>query len=152
MKTDVIEMLVYLCENGFVDFVDASEENTTLEALAGERLSPPDIPLFEKPEDKSLQVISLGTIPSVRVFSDEELDALAPSCREAIGLLGRLGVLDHAYRELVIDYLMMLEEQDLGVEDLKWAVVMAFMTEPLESIYSCYPDVSIFEDATQSWH
>lgn len=148
LKTDVIDMLVYLYENGFVDIVEEDDPSPDLDELQ----APCEIALPGDGRKIYLHAGTHGLAPSVRVFTEEEQIAMTPACREALLLLVRLGVLDHLSCDVVIDCLLMLDEDQLDVEDLKWAVLMAFVTEPMEKIFDSYPEESIVDDIGVSWH
>jgi Smg protein len=68
-------------------------------------------------------------LPSIRIFTEEESEVMSGSCRETLLHLERLGIVDPICREIVIDYLMALDSYQVGLDDLKWAVAMAFMTD-----------------------
>ena len=151
MKTDVIDMLVYLFENGFVDIADALDESPD-SLQSSEHSSPCEITLPGDGRTIYLQASPDAPIPSVRVFTEEEQRCMTSECREAILLLVRLGVLDYVSCELVVEYLLMLDEKGLDIEDLKWAVVMAFVTEPMEKLFDTIPEENIIDDEAPSWH
>lgn len=133
MTPDVVEMLVYLCENGLAEIVFAEDDkNAPIEAelLASETVASRE-QLTEKFSQwlQQVPVEKMSPAPSVRIFSADECAVLSGSCRETLLHLERLGIVDHLCRELIIDYLMSLDEAYVGLEELKWAVAMAFMTD-----------------------
>jgi Smg protein len=86
--------------------------------LAGER-SRPDID---------------STLPSLRVFSNDELERIPTSCRGYLLQLEREGILSPLQREIVIDRLVALDGDDLGdevdIDRLKWLVLMVLSSQP----------------------
>jgi Smg protein len=44
--------------------------------------------------------------------------------------LEQIGILSPVHRELVLDRLMALEAEDIGVEQVKWVVLMVLFSQP----------------------
>jgi Smg protein len=65
-----------------------------------------------------------------RVYSDDELQRLDASCRGLLLALERGGVLSAGQREIVIDRLLALESGELGIEHVKWVVLMVLSSQP----------------------
>ncbi len=82
--------------------------------LAGER-SRPDID---------------STQPSLRVFSADELDRISTSCRGYLLQLEQEGILSPLQREIVIDRLLALDNEEIDVEQTKWVVMMVLFSQP----------------------
>ena len=58
---------------------------------------------------------------------------LAKLDRESVGFLMFLeqqGILDAGQRELVLDRVMALDQDELDVDDLKWVVLMVLFNQP----------------------
>lgn len=66
-----------------------------------------------------------------RVYSDDELHRLDAACRGLLLTLERGGVLSAAQREIVIDRLLALESGELGIEHVKWVVLMVLSSQPV---------------------
>jgi Smg protein len=81
--------------------------------LAGER-SRPDIEL---------------TQPSLRVFSEDEVDRISTGCRGYLLQLESQGILSPLQREIVIDRLVALDD-DIDIDRLKWLVLMVLSSQP----------------------
>jgi Smg protein len=67
---------------------------------------------------------------SMRVFTDGELSRLSAECRGYLMSLERTGILSALQREIVIDRLLALENEELDVEQLKWVVLMVLSSQP----------------------
>lgn len=65
-----------------------------------------------------------------RIYSPEEMRRLDAGCRGLLLALERSGILDPGQREIVIDRLMALETDDLGVEQARWVVLMVLSSQP----------------------
>jgi len=68
--------------------------------------------------------------PSFRLFNDRELARLDAECRGYVMYLEQIGILSPVHRELVLDRLMALEAEDIGVEQVKWVVLMVLFSQP----------------------
>ena len=68
--------------------------------------------------------------PSFRLFNSRELARLDAECRGYVTYLEQVGILLPIHRELVLDRLMALETQDIGVEQVKWVVLMVLFSQP----------------------
>jgi Smg protein len=68
--------------------------------------------------------------PAMRLFSDSELARLSTECRGYLLQLEYTGILSAAQREIVIDRLLALETEDLGVDQLKWVALMVLSSQP----------------------
>jgi Smg protein len=102
--------------------------------LAGER-SRPDID---------------STLPSLRVFSNDELERIPTSCRGYLLQLEREGILSPLQREIVIDRLVALDGDDLGdevdIDRLKWLVLMVLSSQPGQEQACARMEHLMFED------
>lgn len=67
---------------------------------------------------------------SFRLFNGWELARLDAKCRGYVMYLEQIGILLPIHRELVLDRLMALETQDIGVEQVKWVVLMVLFSQP----------------------
>jgi Smg protein len=68
--------------------------------------------------------------PSFRLFNGRELARLDAECRGYVMYLEQIGILSPVHRELVLDRLMALEAEDIGVEQVKWVVLMVLFSQP----------------------
>jgi Smg protein len=71
---------------------------------------------------------------ALRVFSTEELESISTSCRGYLLQLEREGILSPLQREIVIDRLVALDnDQDsdeVDIDRLKWLVLMVLSSQP----------------------
>ena len=66
----------------------------------------------------------------LRIFADGELSRLSADCRAFLMLLDRQNVLTPRQRELVIERALALDVDEIGVEQLKWVVLLALSSQP----------------------
>lgn len=67
---------------------------------------------------------------TTRVYTQQEMMKLDTECRGFLLFLEQISLLDVATREMVIDRVMELEETMIGLEDLKWVVLMVLFNVP----------------------
>ena len=69
-----------------------------------------------------------------RIFSLEEKIKLDIDCRNFILFLEQNGILSSSNREIVIDRVMALENEEISIEKLKWIVLMVLLSQPDEEL------------------
>ncbi|RLA36393.1 MAG: hypothetical protein DRR03_04050 [Gammaproteobacteria bacterium] len=150
MKSDVLELLVYLFEH-YMD--DEGERLPDEEGLrdelqqAGFRLH--DIrkafawlgDLADRPEALG----STATDSALRHYDDSELVRLDSSCRGFLLFLEHNGVLNPVSRERVIDRLMALEGDLISIEHVKWVVLLVLFSEPGEEAAFAWMHELVYE-------
>ncbi len=67
---------------------------------------------------------------AMRIFTDAEQARLSAECRGYLLSLERTGILSATQREIVIDRLLALETEDLGVDQLKWVALLVLSSQP----------------------
>jgi len=66
----------------------------------------------------------------VRIYSDWELMRLSTECRGLLLMLERHGALTVQQREIILERLLALDTDELGVEQLKWVAMMVLSSQP----------------------
>lgn len=138
MKENLFDVLIYLFEN----YMDSEDEIVPdLENLRGELLQAG----FHKPEinkafdwieslaDTPLTVPVGSTPSSFRIFSESEENRLGPECRGMLFYLEQSGILNASNREVVLDRLMALDDEELSLDQVKWVVLMVLFSQPDEA-------------------
>jgi Smg protein len=69
---------------------------------------------------------------SFRLYSPEEAARLDSACRGLLLALERGGILSATQREIVIERLLALDNEELGPEQVKWVVLMVLSCQPGE--------------------
>ncbi len=137
MKENIFDVLMYLFEN----------------YMEGEAQLPPDIDVihselvevgfesyqvnkaFDWIDSLSLETtIKETTSATFRIFCSEEILKLDIECRNLIIFLEQHNVLNPFNREIVIDRVMALDEENISMEKLKWIILMVLLSQPDEEI------------------
>ena len=88
----------------------------------------------------------------MRVFVEAELDRLDVECRGFLMFLEQHGVLDADQRELVLDRVMALDQDEIDVDDLKWVVLMVLFNQPGAEAAFAWMENQIFGDEPEPVH
>ena len=158
MKENVLDVLMYLFET----YTDAdAEPEPDRNALRGELER---AGFHDREIDKALEwldglaareedpVWQSPTDRAIRVFNEEEYTRLDSDCRGYIMYLEQIGILTPAQRELVIDRLMALGEEEADIEQIKWVVLMVLFSQPgQENAYARMEDL-VFENRISAAH
>jgi Smg protein len=149
MKQNVFDVLMYLFENYMDDDTEFDEDQVLLEA--GFRQNE-----IRKAFDwlEGLADLQDGAPPlavpsgSIRLYSEPELEKINTECRGFILFMEQMGVLDSATREMVIDRVMALEEDEVDLEQLKWVILMVLFNQPgREAAFAWMEDLVLDETA-----
>ncbi len=150
MRENVLDVLVYLFENYYLD-EDAPPEPDRDRLAAHLREAGFAQPQIERAFDWLADLAELradgapdGQTPrAMRVFSPAECARLDADARGFLLFLEEAGVLTPATRELVVDRVMVLDEpMPVGLEQLKWVVLMVLYNQPgHEAAYAWVEDL-----------
>ena len=137
MKENIFDVLMYLFENYMEDEIEILPDNevirTELEEAGFEQNEV--IKAFDWLESLSIQARINPTIPTTfRIFSDHEQNKLDLECRNFLMFLESSTIVTPANRELIIDRVMALENEDISLEKLKWIVLMVLLSQPDDEI------------------
>ena len=102
-------------------------------------------------EDESASVQAVKT-PSIRLYVGEELARLDVDCRGFLLFLESIGILSPSNRELVIERVLALPEEELDVERLKWLVLLVLFTQPGEEEAYAWMEELIYDNLTGYLH
>jgi Smg protein len=136
MNENVVDILIYLYEN----YMDGSQATPSDQAAIHEELVQAGFP--EREVDKAFQWMDELALrqdsqeyenharQSLRIYTEREMSRLDADCRGLLLFLEQNGILDPASRELVIDRAIALDTYHVGVEELKWVVLMVLINQP----------------------
>ena len=136
MKESILDVLLYLFEHFFYEDPDAVRDRDSLQkGLLQAGFSPTEISkafdwLDELARQRPATSGQARVAGPVRMYVEQELAKLD---RESVGFLMFLeqqGILDAGQRELVLDRVMALDQDELDVDDLKWVVLMVLFNQP----------------------
>ncbi len=157
MKETILDVLLYLFEHYFYDDPDAVRDRDSLQnGLIQAGFSPAEInKAFDGLDELARQrpassVARLDT--PVRVYAEPELDRLDIECRGFLMFLEQTGVIDADQRELVLDRVMALDQDEVDVDDLKWVVLMVLFNQPGSEAAYAWMESQMFEDEPEPVH
>jgi len=152
MKENVLDVLMYLFEHYVDDDSEADPDRDDLE----DRLREAGFP--ERDIDRALgwldrlvstEAVAAGMASEAaqRVYTPEEQSRLDVEARGFLVFLEQNGLLTAGTRELVIDRVMDLDDDEIDLNGLKWVVLMVLFNQPDASIaYSRLEEVVMAED------
>jgi Smg protein len=89
---------------------------------------------------------------SIRIYTDEECDKLDREGRGLLLFLEQVGILDPGSRELVIERALAIDQAQVGVDELKWVVLLVLLNRPgLETAFARMEDL-IYSDGPALLH
>lgn len=135
MKQSIFEVLIYLFENYLANDDEPSPDRDSLESELFEAgFTPLEIRkafdwLDGLADNRNVPATVTGD-RAIRVYHERESLRLDVESRGFILFLEQAGILDRAGRELVIDRLMALEDDDVDLDTVKWVVLMVLFNQP----------------------
>jgi Smg protein len=96
----------------------------------------------------------LNRVPahSMRIYTDSECEKLDVLCRGFLIFLEQVSLINPTTREMVIDRVFDLDKDVIGLEDLKWVVLMVLFNVPgQEGAYAQMEDL-IFDERNGQVH
>ena len=151
MKETVLDVLMYLFEHYLDDEVEVESDQESLKVELRQAGFPDTeiVKAFDwleglaSGEDTETDV-QVGRIGSVRIYTGEEMSRLDTRCRGFLLFLEQVGVMDGMTREVVIDRVMALDDEEIDLDQLKWVVLMVLFNQPgRESAYAWMEDLVI---------
>ncbi|HEB58218.1 MAG TPA: DUF494 domain-containing protein [Gammaproteobacteria bacterium] len=159
MKENVLDVLMYLFENYMNDDIEIDTDEESLRAelqqagfQAGEISKAFDWLEALARQQSQPDGLALSAVASMRVYTDDEMEKLDAECRGFLLFLEQTGILNHATRELVIDRVMALNEDDIDLEQLKWVILMVLFNQPGGEAAFAWVEDLVFEEAQGSLH
>jgi Smg protein len=157
MKETILDVLLYLFENFFYDDPDAVRDRDSLQnGLIQAGFSPAEISkAFDWLDALANQRPATTTTRAngpIRVYAEPELKKLDEDCRGFLMFLEHSGVLDGDQRELVLDRVMALDQDEIDLDDLKWVVLMVLFNQPGSEAAYAWMESQIFEDEPEALH
>ena len=151
MKESVLDVLMYLFEHYFDEETELESNQESLrvelvdagfpEAEIGKAFAWLEGLTIENAEGGIVEIARVG---SVRIYTAQEMERLDTACRGFLSFLEQIRVLDGTSRELVVDRVMALEDDDINLDQLKWVVLMVLFNQPgHESAYSWMEDLVV---------
>jgi Smg protein len=159
MKETILDVLLYLFENYFYDDPDAVRDRDSLQAgLIQAGFSPQEVSkafdwLDELAHQRpSAEPSSQPARGPVRIYADVEEARLDAECRGFLMFLEHNGILDGVQRELVVDRVMALDQEEIDLDDLKWVVLMVLFNQPGQEAAFAWMESHMFEGEGEPLH
>jgi Smg protein len=137
MKETVLDVLMYLFDNYIEQDVELTPDQESLkvqlrQAGFGDRQVDRAFDWLEglAIQKEDMETSQLKETPSLRLFSDIEVEKLDIECRGFLHFLEQAGVLNAFNRELVIDRVMALDADEIDLQQLKWVILMVLFNQP----------------------
>lgn len=153
MKENVLDLLMYLFENYIYEEPEDEPDRESLsESLEEAGFSNVEIErafawLDGLAEQRKLPDLGGHENKPIRVFTEDECRRLDVDARGFILYLENIGVLDPLRREMVIDRLAALENEDISLDDVKWVILMILFNQPgQEANYAWMEDLMFDEE------
>ena len=151
MKESVLDVLMYLFEHYLDEETELESDQESLraelvnagfpEAEIGKAFAWLEGLTIENEEGGTVEIARVG---SVRIYTADEMGRLDTACRGFLLFLEQVRVLDSLSRELVIDRVMALEDDEIDLDQLKWVVLMVLFNQPgHETAYAWMEDLVI---------
>lgn len=132
MKEDIFDVLIYLFENYLDDEIEMFPDT---DVIATELLDAG----FEQPEvSKAFDWLESLTeendidpilVPTFRIFTPQEASILDLECQDFLLYLENSGILTPTQREIIIDRALVLKDENITLDKLKWIVLMVLLSQ-----------------------
>jgi Smg protein len=158
MKETILDVLLFLFEHYFADDPDAVRDRDSLQnGLIQAGFSPTEInKAFDWLDALASQRPSAATVRvdrgPVRVYAEAEAARLDAECRGFLMFLEEHAILDEDQRELVLDRVMALDQDEVDLDDLKWVVLMVLFNQPGSEAAYAWMESQVFEDEPEPLH
>lgn len=158
MNENVVDILIYLYEN----YMDNDQDPISDQEQIHDELIQAGFP--EQEVNKAFQwmdELTLRQMPdsfpqgpqgSIRIFTEEEQRRLDTDSRGLLLFLEQNSILNPAGRELVIDSAIALGAQTIGVEELKWVVLMVLINQPGQETAFAQMEELVYNDIPAYLH
>jgi Smg protein len=155
MKENIFEVLMYLFENYMEDESEALPDSdairTELIEAGFDHLNISKA--FDWLESLSLYSTIESTVPSAfRIFANQETRKLDLECRNFIMFLEHTGILTSDTRELVLDRILALENEDISLDKLKWIVLMVLLSQQDDALAFSRMEDIIYDTVPEYLH
>lgn len=158
MKEDMFEVLMYLFENHME--TDCKLYHLTEDALMAELEK---VGFHSGTIDRALTWIEGlllvqestaqgATNESIRIYSAQESLKLSHDIMGFLLFLQRVGILNTITRELVIDRLMAIEDQEITLSQVKWVALLVLFNQPDEEKALAYMENLVLENTSYGLH
>jgi len=152
MKENVLDVLLYLFEN-YIDTDDANKPDKDALEIELEKVGFLQLEIhkaFDWLENMTV-VAEEGSETNtphsaIRVFNYVESERLDVACRGYLLFLEQVGVLDAETREIVVERVLALNEDEIDLDQMKWVILMVLFYQPGREVAYAWMEDLVFED------
>lgn len=157
MKEDMFEILMYLFENHMQgdcklhiteEVLMAELERVGFNSLTIDKALDWLDGLIQVQE----QTAPITATESARVFTTQEAQKLGPEVIGFLLSLQNMNILNTITRELVIDRLMAIEEEDIDLPQVKWVTLLVLFNQPDEEAALACMENLVLENTSYGLH
>lgn len=157
MKESMFDVLMYLFENYFYDDEPQPDRDSLESELFHAGFTHNEIhKAFDWLEglanSREQASMAISSSRALRIFTQEEVSRLDTDCRGFLLYLEQIGILGPSSRELVIDRIMALEDDEVDIETLKWVILMVLLNQPGEEEALASMEDLLFDGSLQPLH
>ncbi len=159
MNENLLDVLMYLFENYFEDEVVLGPDQETVKLELSQAGFPEAVinRAFSWLEglahaDQHAFPNSDASLPSLRLYAPQEQERLSLECQGFLLFLEQAGVLDPVGRELVIDRVLALGDEDIDLDQVKWVVQMVLFNQPDKDGAFAWMDDLVMDQALGRLH
>jgi len=155
MKENIFEVLMYLFENYLDDEIEIfpDSDNIRVELVEAGFNDTEVTKAFDWLESLGRQRTIKPVVASAfRIFSRQEVMKLDLECRNLLLFLEHSGILSPDSRELVIDRVMALENEDISLEKLKWIILMVLISQPDDEVAFSRMEDIVYDTVPANFH
>ncbi|MDN5870747.1 MAG: DUF494 domain-containing protein [Nitrococcus sp.] len=158
MKENVFDVLMYLFENDLSTDEELGPDREVIETELFEAgFSQFEIRkafdwLDALADRRNVRTLQPDGNLSLRLFTEPEMAKLGTDCRGFLLYLEQLCILAPVSRELVIDRMMALGDDEMDLDTLKWVVLMVLFSQPGQEKAYAWMENLIFENPAHPLH
>ncbi len=158
MKQNVFEVLMYLFENYMYNDDEPSVDRDSLEnelheaGFTGAEIRKAFEWLDGLADTRTLPASPNSGGRSIRIYGEPELLRLDTETRGFVLYLEQVGILNAESRELVLDRILALDDQDVDLDTVKWIILMVLFNRPGEEEAYTWMENLMFDVPTHLVH
>ena len=159
MKQTVIDILIYLFEHFVDDDLELEADRDRLRSeLRDAGFDAAQVAkAFDWLQELAINRADADGLPvaattSTRIYTADEEQKLDAESRGFMYFLEQAGVLDGTSRELVIDRVLALENDELEISQVKWIILMVLFNQPGQEQAFVWMEDLVMDDLNRNLH
>lgn len=150
MKENVFDVLMYLFENYIYDDEPQPDRESLESELFEAGFQPLEIRkaftwLDELARSRELPSEGIDSSQAIRVFTDKEQAKIDTDTQGFLLYLEQVGVITVTSRELIIDRLMALDDEEIDPDLVRWVTLMVLYNQPGQEEAFAWMEDLLFE-------